>query len=1094
MGAINQQVQRVWVLALFLCCGAQWSAGQVRISEVDPSGELLDDLGRGEDWIELVNEGDQPVALNGLALSDDPDNWGKWSLPNVTMASGERLLLRCSGRDVSEVHHWESPANEDDIWRYKVPTQAMNANWRTLDFNDSGWASGLGSFGFGDGDDAVEVSGNTVFLRKSFSVYNLEELVHGLIAVDYDDGHVAFLNGRELTRSETMVDVSVAYDALTNGLHEAVLFNGGTPDGFPFDPREWLVPGNNVLAVQVHNASATSSDLTVRPFLALGRSESTPVPYDVLPGWWNPTQPDYHTNFKLKPGEPVILSNADGDLLDLATLPLELRPGLTMGRADGSEDWCFFTEGTPGSSNGTDCLSQLAPKPVVEPVSGVYTSVAVSATSGTPFGGPGQNLPPMTLRYTVDGSEPTEASPVCTGFWSPTETSILSLRAFGEGLVPSETVDRTYFVDEPETGLQKVSILTHPDHLWDWNTGIYVSGPNAGTDYPYFGSNFWEPWSRESRLTWFDSDLEPAAESRFDLEIHGGWSRAESQRSFRLDFKNRYTGPMEHAVFASKPNIEAFGNLNLRNGGQASWENKFQDAFYGELALETNVVASGWRPVEVYLNGEYWGVYGAREKADEQFVEDNFGWDKNEVDLVSAFTSLNGSPSAFETTVEPLLQLPDGSAAFHDAFAANFDVATFIDYHIFEIHGQNVDWIAAPWGQNNVKYFRPNNGDGLWRPMMYDTDACFGAWGTSPYESYLNLTLNPPYTSRFTDLFSKVLSDVDYQCQFATRTCDLLETSFAPENFDVRLNITAGNMAPAMVHHIENWGSPASVDYWQSRVEYMRNHNEERAAPERNHVREEFGYEEAKLVSLGWTPPFGGQVTVNEMDNLGAGWDGEYFGECPIRLAALPAPNFGFFEWESNVHVDLGLVDVSSPFIEVGLEEDDLFFAVFGPCMEGVDLSIGTTNSGLTAIVSGTSNDLELSWHLNGDWVGSGFNYSPSADGAYTLTASDGNCTLISSPFEWPSLDGGEVVSVQAWEPEGKPKLSVVPNPSSGPVVVSGQGGGDLKVFDPSGRVCFSVDNIRLPYALGTASWTPGVYAVSVVSEQKQQSTRFVLR
>ena len=173
MGAINQQVQRVWVLALFLCCGAQWSAGQVRISEVDPSGELLDDLGRGEDWIELVNEGDQPVALNGLALSDDPDNWGKCSLPNVTMASGERLLLRCSGRDVSEVHHWESPANEDDIWRYKVPTQAMNANWRTLDFNDSGWASGLGSFGFGDGDDAVEVSGNTVFLRKSFSVYNL---------------------------------------------------------------------------------------------------------------------------------------------------------------------------------------------------------------------------------------------------------------------------------------------------------------------------------------------------------------------------------------------------------------------------------------------------------------------------------------------------------------------------------------------------------------------------------------------------------------------------------------------------------------------------------------------------------------------------------------------------------------------------------------------------------------------------------------------------------------------------------------------------------------------------------------------------------
>ena len=129
-----------------------------------------------------------------------------------------------------------------------------------------------------------------------------------------------------------MTDVSVAFDALTNGLHEAVLYAGGAPDAVPFDPREWLVPGTNVLSVQVHNAGNTSSDLTVRPFLALARSGTTPVPFDALPDWWSPAQPEFHTNFKLKPGEPVILSNAEGELLDLATLPLELRPGLTMGR------------------------------------------------------------------------------------------------------------------------------------------------------------------------------------------------------------------------------------------------------------------------------------------------------------------------------------------------------------------------------------------------------------------------------------------------------------------------------------------------------------------------------------------------------------------------------------------------------------------------------------------------------------------------------------------------------------------------------------------------------------------------------------------
>ena len=1069
---------------------------QVLIGEVDPFGDLADGLGRGEDWIELVNAGEAPVSLQGMRLSDDADAWDKWRLPAVTLAPDERLLVWCSGRDVGDIHHWECPADDQDMWRYLAPSQALSEDWRTLEFDEAGWPEGQGSLGYGDGDDAVQVNANVVFMRRSFQVANVDELIHGLLAVDYDDGYVAFINGREVARSASMADASVAHNTLSSGLHEAVLYTGGTPESVAFDPREWLLEGENVLAVQVHNYGANSSDLTARPFMGLARSGPTPVPFQPLPDWWVPAPSEFHTNFKLKPGEPVILSDAEGTLLDLATLPHELRNGVSMGRAEGATDWCFYEQQTPGDVNPEACLSFIAPPPVVQPASGPFSSTLVTATMGTPVGLPGQDLPPMTLRYTTDGSEPTEASPVYTGGWSPQVTTVLSIRAFGEGMVPSATVDRTYFLGEPANGLQKVSIMTHPDHLWDWNTGIYVSGPNAGPDYPFFGANFWEPWSKESRLTWFDANAEPVAEARLDLEIHGGWSRAEAQRSFRLDFKKRYTGPLEHAVFASKPDIEAFGNLNLRNGGQASWENKFQDAFYGELALETHVVASGWRPVEVYLNGEYWGVYGAREKADEQYVEDNFGWDKNGVDLVSAFASLNGGPSAFEATVDPLLEMPDGSLSFRDAFAANFDVASFIDYHIFEIHGQNVDWIAAPWGQNNVKYFRANEGDKLWRPMLYDTDACFGAWGTSPYDNYLNLALNPPYDSRFTDLFRKVLADDSYRCAFATRTCDLLETSFSSAVFDTRLAMTEAFMMPAMVHHIDHWGSPASVAYWQQRVEHMRNHNEERADPERWQVAQEFGFAAPKLLTVNWSPPFAGEVRVNEMTGLNIGWDGLYFGECPIRLAAVPEEGYGFLGWQENLHTSLGLVDTSDPFPEVALTDDDQFFAIFGPCLDGVELSIAFGEGTLEAQASGSSQPLSFSWYLDGVQVGQGATLVPNATGEYILTATNGSCTLFAQPFPWPEGQGdgeGEVVGLANHAPAA-PVLSVVPNPASGPVVVMGAGSGDLTVIDPNGRICFAEEGVRLPFALDTEAWPSGLYAVSVHSAEGQRSARFVLR
>ena len=1070
---------------------------QVRINEVDPFGTLEDELGRGEDWIELHNEGEDPAFLGGLWLSDDPDDWQQWALPPVTMGPGEHLIVHASGRDAGTVDHWECPATAEQPWRYFVPEAPLSEDWRTLSFDDAAWMTGEGSIGFGDGDDATVVDGDVVFMRRTFAVTDVEALAQGWLAVDYDDGYVAFLNGREMARSATMEGQSVSHDTWALNGHEAVLYNGGIPEAVPFDPREWLQEGSNVLAVQVHNVEAGSSDLTARPYLALGRSVPAAIPFNGLPDWWAPGQPALHAAFKLRPGEPVILSDGEGNLVDLATLPVEMRAGITLGRDPGGE-WCFFATATPSAPNGDDCGAFVAPTPIVEPSSGWYQPpiLTVSATNGTLSGAPGQTLPPMVMRYTTDGSEPTAASPVFTGNWSTSSSAILSVRAFGEGVLPSATVDRTYLVGAPQNGLETVSIITHPDHLWDWNSGIYVAGPNAGPEYPFLGANFWQPWSRESRLEWFDATGEPVARSRFDLEIHGGWSRAEPQRSFRLDFKKKYTGPLEHAVFPSKSDITRFGNLNLRNGGQASWENKIQDAFYCELALEANVVASAWRPVEVYLNGEYWGVYGAREKSDEQFVEDNFGWDEEHVDMLNQWESLHGAPSAFEVSVAPLMQLPDGTSAFHSAFAGTFDVASYIDYHIFEIHGQNVDWMTAPWGLKNFKYFRSVQGDGLWRPIMFDMDACFGAWGTSPYENYLALSLDPPYPSIYSALLGKFLEDDDFACRFATRTCDLLSTAFEPVRFNTRLTQAAASIGSAMAHHIDRWSSPASMAYWEQRLQLMRDHNEARIGPERDQVRTQFGYSEPEEVTLNWSPPFAGEVQVNGMPGLGTGWSSLYFGECPIRLAAIPGPGYGFMGWQDNLHTDLGLLDPAVPFAEIELQGDDVFFAQFGNCLEGVTVVAAHQGDMLVGTVYGSGQPLSLTWYRDGLWMGQGSTMQPTVPGEYILTATGGGCTLFSDPIAWPDQGNGPVLTVAAFSASNADNstLQASPNPASGPVVLSGTGGGDLMVLGSDGAVRHVESRVALPHVLDCSGWPAGVYAVILSEGAARRTARFVVQ
>lgn len=60
---------------------------------------LLDEDGDASDWLELRNDGDQPVDLEGWYLSDDPDDLTRWQFPSVTLAPGETLVVFASGKD-----------------------------------------------------------------------------------------------------------------------------------------------------------------------------------------------------------------------------------------------------------------------------------------------------------------------------------------------------------------------------------------------------------------------------------------------------------------------------------------------------------------------------------------------------------------------------------------------------------------------------------------------------------------------------------------------------------------------------------------------------------------------------------------------------------------------------------------------------------------------------------------------------------------------------------------------------------------------------------------------------------------------------------
>jgi len=156
-------------------------------------------------------------------------------------------------------------------WHYFKGQSEPSAEWAHPGFNDSLWLTGPTGLGYGDGDDATVLGDmrnnyTSVYLRHGFHVDNPAESTGLILEVAYDDGYVAYLNGQEIGRSESMEGRGTPprHDQTSDENHEVT------------EPVELislmryqhlLLPGDNVLALQVHNTSLGSSDLSILPRL-----------------------------------------------------------------------------------------------------------------------------------------------------------------------------------------------------------------------------------------------------------------------------------------------------------------------------------------------------------------------------------------------------------------------------------------------------------------------------------------------------------------------------------------------------------------------------------------------------------------------------------------------------------------------------------------------------------------------------------------------------------------------------------------------------------------------------------------------------------
>src|SRR5688572_18636135 len=148
----------------------------------------------------------------------------------------------------------------NSVWRYydlaQAPPNQSGVNWKQPAYDHTSWSSGAAQLGYGDADEATIISSSTLtgYFRQNFTVNDISDYSGLTLQLTYDDGAVVYLNGTEVWRVN-MPSGNINYNTYASS-------NSGDNVITTTSVANTLVNGTNLIAVEIHQHSASSSDLS----------------------------------------------------------------------------------------------------------------------------------------------------------------------------------------------------------------------------------------------------------------------------------------------------------------------------------------------------------------------------------------------------------------------------------------------------------------------------------------------------------------------------------------------------------------------------------------------------------------------------------------------------------------------------------------------------------------------------------------------------------------------------------------------------------------------------------------------------------------
>jgi hypothetical protein len=499
----------------------------------------------------------------------------------------------------------------------------------------------------------------SAYLRLPFSVASPTALQSLTLRMMYDDGFVAYLNGQAV--SQRLAPGTPQWNSPATAAHpnaDALRFEEINLS----DRLGILRAGNNVLALQGLNQSASDADFLILPELVEYRIVNTTTNYFAT----------------ASPGAP----NGGGFLAFVADTRFDHDRGfydaafsLSITTATANATIVYTTDGSaPTLANGTTYSGPI-------PIGGTTVIRAAAFKDGfapSPVDTHSFIFPADVIRQSPNGETP----PGWPASWGQNVVDY--------GMDPQVVNDPAYS-SEIVSDLKSIpsfSIVTELGNLFDPATGIYANASQDGS-----------AWERPASLELIYPDGTKGFQINAGIRIRGGYSRSTGnpKHAFRFFFRQAYgTAKLHYPIFTSQGGTDVFDNFDLRTFENYSWSFEGDPRFIGlrdQWSRDTQL-AQGHQAergdfYHLYINGEYWGLYNTDERAEASYGAAYFGGNKEDYDVVKV-----------DTTAGYTIMATDGNLA---AWTRLWQAATngFAgDAAYFQVQGLNVDGTPNPTYEN----------------------------------------------------------------------------------------------------------------------------------------------------------------------------------------------------------------------------------------------------------------------------------------------------------------------------------------------------------------------------------------------------------